>query len=163
MAKSATSLEVRGLDAALEALKKLPQEVVSKKGGPVKLAMAKGARALRKELYDALAMAIAINGADSTGGTLAALKASRKRTSSAINGEKYLVGIVKKEYQNARKIKTNPKMTANLLEYGSKHQPATPWLRPTVAANAQGLVDSVIADLNKRIEKIASKLVKVAR
>ena len=41
-------LEVSGIDGVLDTLKSLPAEVVSKRGGPVKLALAKGARLLRE-------------------------------------------------------------------------------------------------------------------
>jgi membrane carboxypeptidase/penicillin-binding protein PbpC len=49
-------------------------------------------------------------------------------------------------------------MTANLLEYGSKHQPATPWLRPAAQENAQRIVTTVNADLVRRVERLVTKL-----
>jgi len=54
--------------------------------------------------------------------------------------------------------KVSTLMTANLLEWGSKHQSATPWLRPAAQANAQRIVDTVSADLVRRVNLIVKKL-----
>ena len=149
-------LNVTGLDGLLETLKQLPAEVVSKRGGPVKFAMAKGARMLRDAAAVSLAAAIAADGSDSTGETVNALVAQRGKYRG--QGERYVVRVKSKAYVSARKGKTTTIRTGNLLEYGSKQQRATPWLRPAAEANAQRIVDTVNADLVRRVEPIVAKI-----
>lgn len=151
-------LKVTGLDGVLDTLKALPAEVVSKRGGPVKLALAKGARMLRDAAKQRLEQVIAQDGSDTTGATAANLIASRGKYAG--RGEKYLVRMRAKSYINAKGGKTTTSRTGNLLEYGSKHQAATPWLRPAAEANAQRIVDTVNADLVRRVNLIVRKLQK---
>jgi hypothetical protein len=49
-------------------------------------------------------------------------------------------------------------MTANLLEWGSSHQPATPWLRPAVQEHGTEVIDIVTADLLRRLDQTVRKL-----
>ena len=156
MADKFIDLKVTGLDGVLETLKQLPAEIVSKRGGPVKLALAKGARMLRDAAKVAMQQQIDRDGSDSTGETVKALIASRGKYRG--RGEKYVVRVRSKSYISARKGKTTTQRNANLLEYGSKSQPATPWLRPTAEANAQRIVDAVNADLVRRVDLIVKKL-----
>ena len=156
--RTSTGLRVEGLDGVIAVLQSLPAEVVSKKGGPVKLALAKGARMLRDAARLKMAEAIAQNGSDSTGTTLASLVATRGRIGGGLKGEKYLLRVKKRDFINARGIKTSTLMTANLLEYGSKHQPATPWLRPVAQENAQRIVTTVNADMVRRVDLLVNKL-----
>ena len=149
-------LKVTGLDGVLETLQSLPAEIVSKKGGPVKLALAKGARMLRDAAKINLAQAIAQGGEDSTGTTLKNLTTGRGKYSG--KGEMYLVRMKRVSYTNAKKGKTTTTRTGSLLEYGSKDQPATPWLRPAASANAQRIVDTVNEDLVRRVNLIVKKL-----
>ena len=149
-------LKVTGLDGALETLQSLPAEIVSKRGGPVKLALAKGARMLRDAAKLRLAQAIAQDGQDSTGTTLANLVATRGKYAG--NGELYVVRVRSKRYTNAKGGKTTTTRTASLLEYGSKQQTATPWLRPAASANAQRIVDTVNADLVRRVNMVVKQL-----
>lgn len=153
-------LKVTGLDGVLDTLKRLPPEIVSARGGPVKLALAKGARLLRDAAKVQLAQAIAKDGSDSTGTTVKSVIATRGKVGTGFRGEKYLVRVKKLTYTNAKGKKTSTLMTANLLEYGSKHQQATPWLRPAAQANAQRIVDVVSADLVRRINLIVNRLSK---
>jgi hypothetical protein len=49
-------------------------------------------------------------------------------------------------------------MVANLLEYGSSHQPATPWLRPAVTEHGEKVINIVVDDLIKRLDATVRKL-----
>jgi len=151
-------LKVTGMEGVLETLKSLPAEVVSKRGGPVKLSLAKGARMLRDAAKVQLAQSIAINGSDSTGTTVKSVIATRGKVGAGFNGEKYLVRVKNTTFLSASGKKVSTLMTANLLEWGSKHQSATPWLRPAAQANAQRIVDTVSADLVRRVNLIVKKL-----
>lgn len=155
-------MNLQGIDNVLKTLQSLPAEVVSKRGGPVKLALAKGARALRDKARQNLQRSIDIRGSDSTGTTVKAVVASRGKAPTGTKGERQLVRVKQKTFANAHGERTSTRMTANLLEYGSAHQPATPWLRPSVATHGPMVVDIITADLIAQIDKTVKKLAKPA-
>ena len=64
--------------------------------------------------------------------------------------------VKKRDYINADGVRTNPLMTANLPEYGSSHQPATPFARPTVEQNGEATIRIVTEDLVKRVDRSRS-------
>ena len=151
-------LKISGIDGVLNTLQQLPHEVVSKQGGPVKLALAKGARLLRDEARKNMRVAIAEGGQASTGMTEQNVIAKRAKAPFGSKGERYIVTVRKRPFLNAYGIKTNPRMTANLLEYGSVHQPATPWLRPAVQAKGEQVIGVMSDDLVRRVEQVIRKL-----
>lgn len=151
-------VKLTGVDGVLQTLRSLPAEVVSKRGGPVKAALAKGARVIRDQARINMQKSIEINGADTTGTTLKSVIASRGKAPNSGRGERYLVRVKKKTFTNAKGRKTSTLMTANLLEYGSAHQPATPWLRPAFHAKAEEAINVTTKDLADRLQKIVAKL-----
>lgn len=158
-------MKVEGLNGVLETLQSLPSEVVSKRGGPVKLALAKAARVIRDQAKINLKAAIALNGDESTGLLEKNVVVTRGKEPVGTKGERYLVRVRRKAYdgeklgkrQKAGKRVTTHK-TASLLEYGSSHQPATPWLRPAVKQKGQQAIEVFTSDLNRRIEATVKKL-----
>ncbi|MFC3340015.1 HK97-gp10 family putative phage morphogenesis protein [Paracandidimonas soli] len=159
-------MSVRGLDGVLETLQALPAEVVSKKGGPVKLALAKAARVIRAQAVANLTATISsTQDSESTGLLAKNVIVTRGKEPHGTKGERYLVRVRRKAYdgdklgrrQKAGKRVTTHK-TASLKEYGSSHQPATPWLRPAVQQKGQEAIDVFTADLNKRIDATVRKL-----
>lgn len=152
--------KLTGMDGVIETLRSLPSEIVSKRGGPVKLALAKGARKLRDAARANMAQAIAQGGARTTGMTEKSVISSRGKAPRGGNGEKYLVRVKKANFINADGFPTSARMTAQLLEYGSQHQPATPWLRPAAKSNAEAIISLVTQDLNSRLQKIVAQLAK---
>lgn len=158
-------MNVSGLNGVLETLQSLPAEVVSKRGGPVKLALAKGARLIRDQAKVNLKAAIALNGDVSTGLLEENVIASRGKPPFGGKGERYLVRVRRKAYdgdkigkkQKAGKRVTTHK-TASLLEYGSSHQPATPWLRPAVRQKGEQAINVITDDLQRRIGLVVKKL-----
>lgn len=148
-------MTLTGVDGLLKTLKSLPPEIVSKRGGPVKLALAKGARFLRDKAKANLTSQIARNGDESTGLLLQNVIASRGKAPFDAKGERYLVRVKRKSYN---KSKATTLQTANLLEYGSEHQPATPWLRPALNAHGRETINVVVNDLKNRIDKVIAKL-----
>lgn len=145
-------------DGVLAMLRSLPAEVVSKRGGPVKLALAKGARLIRDEAKKNLQASIAQGGDVSTGLLLKNVIASRGKAPTGGKGERYLVRVKRKTYETDGGKPVTTLKTANLLEYGSSHQPATPWLRPAVQAKGQQAVTVIVADLRRRIDLTVKKL-----
>jgi HK97 gp10 family phage protein len=152
------AFKITGLNGVLATLQSLPEEVVSKRGGPVKLSLAKGARYLRDRAKENLRRAIAINGERSTGELEKRVISSRGKKPFGTKGERYLVRVKKRDYINAEGYRTNPLMVANLLEYGSSHQPATPWLRPAVTEHGEKVINIVVDDLIKRLDATVRKL-----
>jgi hypothetical protein len=152
-------MQIHGIDGVLKTLQSLPAEVVSKRGGPVKLSLAKGARFLRDRYKEKLHAAI--QGGKTTRSTGELEKhviSSRGKEPSGGKGERYLVRIKRRDYVNADGVRTNPLMVANLLEYGSSHQPATPFARPTALEHGEEAIRIVTADLVKRLDKAVAKL-----
>ncbi|NYT59430.1 hypothetical protein H0A65_10915 [Alcaligenaceae bacterium] len=158
-------MNVSGLNGVLETLQSLPAEIVSKRGGPVKLSLAKAARVIRDQAKVNLKAAIALNGDVSTGLLEKNVIVTRGKEPIGTKGERYLVRVRRKAYdgdkigrrQKAGKRVTTQK-TASLLEYGSSHQPATPWLRPAVKQKGKEAINVFTEDLNKRIDAVVRKL-----
>lgn len=155
-------MNISGLDGILETLKSLPKEVVSKRGGPVKLALAKGARLIRDEAKKNLRAQIAMDGDESTGLLEKNVIASRGKAPASGKGERYLVRVKRKTYPGRRLrsrdgIATTRK-TAMWLEYGTEDQPATPWLRPAVRNKGQETINVITHDLKRRIDIEVKKL-----
>ena len=150
-------VKLQGMDGALETLQSLPAEVVSKRGGPVKLALAKGARVIRAQAATNLKAAIALNGDVSTGLLEKNLVVSRGKPPMAGKGERYLVRVRRKTYPDRKGKPVTTRKTASLLEYGSSHQSATPWLRPAVQQKGRETINVVTADLKRRIDLIVKK------
>lgn len=151
-------IKLSGADGVLKTLQSLPEEVVSKRGGPVKLALAKGARFLRDKAKENLRAAIALNGDVSTGLLEKNVIASRGKPPTGGKGERYLVRVKRKTYPSKGGKPVTTRATASYLEYGTEAQPATPWLRPAVVQNGEQTINLVIADLTKRIDQTVTKL-----
>lgn len=156
-------VKISGIDGVLATLKALPPEIVSKRGGPVKKALSKGARLLLKKVKANLRQSIAIRGERSTGGLEKRVIASRGKAIIGGNGERYLIRVKKKDYLNADGEITSPLMVANLLEYGSKNQPATPWLRPAVQSEGSVVIDTIKVQLVADIDKTVTSLAKLSK
>ena len=155
-------LKVSGLDGVLETLRQLPPEIVSKGGGPVKLALAKGARMLR----DAIKQAAPVDT-----GTLRDNIVSMRGAMRLGGGERQVVRVMPDygQYANTRHNRRKqqvgklyemggPAYYWRFIEYGTKHQAARPFIRPTGAANAQRVIDAVSSDLVRRVNLIKRKL-----
>ncbi len=151
-------LQIHGIDAVLSTLEALPAEVVSKRGGPVKLALAKGARLLRDQAKDNFRRSVAQGGADSTETTVESIVASRGKAPVGTKGERQLVRVKRRSYINAKGAKTTTLRAAQLMEYGSATQPARPWLRPAVQRRGSQIIDVVSEDLLKRLDQLAKRL-----
>lgn len=158
-------VKVSGLDGVMDTLQKLPAEVASKRGGPVKLALARAARVIRDEARSNL-RAVVGDSEETTGLLEKSVIASRGKAPLEGKGERYLVRVKRAAYdgkklgkrEGAGKRVTTHK-TASLLEYGSSHQPATPWLRPafvTAAPKALSVYETALkAGVDRAVKKLA--------
>ncbi len=145
------------MEGVLDTLHSLPAEVVSKRGGPVKLALAKGARLIRDQAKANLRAQIAKNPNDVSTGLLEQnVIASRGKPPFGSKGERYLVRVRRKGYPGRRGVST--RKTGSLLEWGSSHQPTKPWLRPAVQQKGEAAINVITEDLKRRIEATVRKL-----
>lgn len=154
-------VKLEGLNGVLETLKSLPPEVVSKRGGPVKSALRKGARVIWQQAKTNLE-AVTGNTDDegkqySTGLLLKNLMVTRGKPPFGGKGERYLVRVRRKSYQRKGKS-TTTLATANLLEYGSVKQPMEPWIRPAFQAKAEQAIRVTEAELLRQIDRVVKKL-----
>lgn len=154
-------LKISGIDNVLTMLQQLPREVVSKRGGPVKLALKKGAQFLRNKAATKLTVATANTDDEgarhSTGFLLQNLITSRGKPPASGNGERYLVRVRRKSYPDRTGKSTTTTENASRLEYGTEKQPAEPWIRPAFEENAQAAIDIITNDLLKRVDVLAGK------
>lgn len=154
-------VKLEGLNGVLETLKSLPPEIVSKRGGPVKSALRKGARVIWQQAKSNLEVVTA-NADDegkkySTGLLLKNLVVTRGKPPFGGKGERYLVRVRRKSYQRKGKS-TTTLATANLLEYGSVKQPMEPWIRPAFQAKAEEAIRVTEAELLRQIDRVVKKL-----
>ena len=152
-------MNLSGLDGVLKTLKSLPPEVVSKRGGPVKLALAKGARLLRNEVKKNLRAVI--SSGESTGLLEKNIIASRGKKPTGGNGERYLVRVKRRTYIDRTGKPVTTLKTANILEYGSEKQTAKPFIRPAAVSKAQETINVVTTDLKKRLDKVVKDLARI--
>ncbi len=157
------TLQLSGLDGVLATLQSLPAEVVSKRGGPVKAALRKGALVILKEAKQNLRISVSNNPTYSSGLLEKNLIASRGKAPTGSKGERYLVRVRRKVYpgKSGKSGGGNAVTTlaaANLLEYGSSKQPAEPWLRPAFNSKAQEAIHTVEGELIKGIDRVVAKL-----
>lgn len=162
----ATSGEIRltGLDGVYEMLRSLPAEVVSKRGGPVKTALRKGANVIAKQervnLQAATSNATTDEARESTGLLLKSIVVTRGKPPATGNGERYLVRVKRKTYPRKGGKAVTTLKTAQLLEYGSSKQPAEPWIRPAFQSKAAEAITTTERELASAVERIATKLMR---
>ena len=155
-------VEVKGLAGVLDTLKSLPPEIVSRRGGPVKAALRKGARVIWQQTKANLQVATSNAGDDgkrySTGLLLKNLDVTRGKKPTGTNGERYLVRVRRKSYPDRKGGVVTTLASANLLEYGSQKQAPEPWLRPAFQSKAEQAILTTEAELLKQIDKVVAKL-----
>lgn len=155
-------VNVTGLAGVLDTLKSLPPEIVSRRGGPVKAALRKGARVIWQQAKINLQAATS-NASDegqrySTGLLLKNLVVTRGQKPTGTNGERYLVRVRRKSYPDREGGVVTTLASANLLEYGSQKQPPEPWIRPAFHSKAEQAIKTTEAELLKQIDRVVAKL-----
>lgn len=158
--------KITGVDEVLTALKSLPPELVSKRGGPVKSALRKAAQVIRKQAIanlDSVIGGISVDGeVYSTGLLKQSVVVTRGKPIIGSKGERYLVRVKRKTYPRSdKKRPVTTLKTAHLLEYGasrSLRQVARPWLRPAAIAKKDEAIRTATTELLKEIDKVKRKL-----
>jgi len=162
-------VNLTGLDNVLSTLQKLPQEVVSKRGGIVRQAVFAGARVIRAEARKNLTK-VTSNGrkgnddAVSTGLTAKNIVVRRKNMPNSEKGERALLTVAYKSHPGYKsKFRKKPikfNDIAFMLEYGTSKQRAEPWLRPAFNAKKEQAIDKMRSDLLVKIDRLAKKYLK---
>lgn len=149
---------LHGLDDVLAKLKALPPEIVSKRGGPVKSALRKGAKVIADEAVRNI-RAIVDGGDDDyvSTGLLAKSVVVRRdpQPQKSRANERYRVMLSRKKYPG-RKLGTIA--TGRYLEFGTEKQRPTPWLGPAFMSKRQQALETVVRELNAGIARIVRKL-----
>jgi len=175
-------VKLEGLDGVLKTLQSLPPEVVSKRGGPVRLSLAKGARVLRNEAQKNLRTSIEAPGktkiTNRTGFTEKNVVAMRKDPPVGMKGERFIVTVRPVNHPSARRVKRTSRRSAKskrkvrarkerqvqandiafMFEFGTSQQEPLPWLKPAFLSKASESIEVVRTDLISRVDRIVRKL-----
>lgn len=153
-------MKLQGLDNVLLMLESLPASVVSKRGGPVKSALKKGANLIAKAERQALKATLQDPDDETTGLLQKSIIASRGKPPNSGKGERAMVRIKRRTYTDRKgKVVTTLK-TAQLKEYGSSHQTAEPFIRPAFLQNAEKAIRLVETELPREIDKVVNAVLK---
>lgn len=170
-------VKLQGLDGVLDALRKLPPEVVSARGGPVRRALRKGAVVLRDQAKANVRAIVAEPNKDgrpskSTGALENAIIATRGKPPAGVKGERYKVwlGKVTGRYANTQRNRSKrrvgqsydldpPQFYGKFLEVGTSRMRPHPWLRPAFEAKkgeAMRVIEqSLVRDVNRIVAKLS--------
>lgn len=165
------TVEVQGLAGVLDALRRLPPEIVSKAGGPVKMSLKRAAELLRDEAKANVRRIIDTpnEGGDdlSTGLLLLSIQAKRSRMRGGERGEAFVVAIKRGQRYPQNRQGQKGGITAvqvgRLLEYGTERRQPMPWLRPAFDAKKGAAVQTFVAELTARTQKVIDRVEREAR
>lgn len=169
MGKLQFTTKLHGFDGAYELIRSLPPEIVSKRGGPVKTGLRKGALVIHRQalanLQQVTHNATSKGKVLSTGLVAKNLIVSRGKAPIGGNGERYLVRVKKRPYTGRSGKSTERKAvttvaSAQMLEYGSRTQPAEPWLRPAATSRAADAISTIEKETVAAIGRIVKRLAK---
>jgi HK97 gp10 family phage protein len=155
-------VKLTGLDGVLATLKSLPPEIVSKRGGPVRQALRKGAVVILKAEQANLQASLQNEPRYTTGFLLKNLIVTRGKAPTGGNGERYLVRVRRKTYAGTGKGTGAKAVTtiqvAQLHEYGTAKQPPEPFIRPAFESKAAEAIRTVERELLRSIDRVVRKL-----
>lgn len=161
-------INVRGLKGVLDTLKQLPPELVSKRGGPVRSALRKGAKIIQQQMQANVQAIIDnpnIDGHESK--TIGILKANI--VLAVLNpppgqkGERIGVRVRRKRYPRERMGPGKGKSAQGvgaLLEQGTERRQAYPWAAPAYESKKQEAYAVFERELPAAIDRIVKKLAK---
>lgn len=159
------SVTISGLDEVVRRLKALGAEA-SKRGGPVRAAVRKGAVVIQKEAQANVRRIVAtpnIGGGDESTGLLEKsikpLRAKARR--DGVKGETFIVTVPKRaRYPISKRTPTGVGVATvgKMLEYGTPKRPPMPWMRPAFHAKKGEATKVMAEELLKGIDKLEKKL-----
>lgn len=159
------SVQITGLDDVVRRLKALGAEA-SKRGGPVRAAVRKGAVVIQKEMQANVRRIVAtpnIGGGDESTGLLEKsikpLRAKARR--DGVKGETFIVTVPKRARYPVDKRTPSGIGVATvgkMLEYGTPKRRPMPWARPAFHAKKGEAVREMTDELLKGIDKLERKV-----
>ena len=153
------TVEISGLKGVLDTLTSLPQEVVFKRGSPVKLALKRGAQVIRDEEKARLrALQNEMGRNDVTGLIEKNLIATRGKPPTEFKGERYVVRIKKKLYVGRKGEAVSTLKSAQIFEYGSEKQPARSFIRTAFQAKAEEAINVIAENLIARVNRMVKDM-----
>jgi len=139
----------------LNLLKQLPREVVSKRGGPVRAALRKGAVLIQNQVKQNL-----VGGLDPEA-TMLLLKSvvvTRGKEPTSGRGERYLVRIKRATYLRGNGKPVTTLKSAQIKEYGSEKQAAEPFIVPAFKSKAREAIEVTVKSLVTSVDAIVKRL-----
>jgi HK97 gp10 family phage protein len=172
-------VRVLGLTGVLDALRQLPQEVVSKGGGIIRPALRKGGLVLLKQAQENVQRIVDEVNKDgrmvSTGLAKKSLRVKRVKPLNGQNGEAFIVAVKTATYdgrQFNRKNKSGKKSGKSvalrtndvlfMLEAGTETRRPMPWMRPAFDSKKDQALATFVAEAAKGLERVQKKLDKIA-
>ena len=153
------TVQISGLKGVLDTLTSLPQEVVFKRGSPVKLALKRGAQIIRDEEKVRLrALQNQMGRNDVTGLIEKNLIATRGKPPTEFKGERYVVRIKKKLYVGRKGEAVSTLKSAQIFEYGSEKQPVRSFIRTAFQAKAEEAINVVSENLIARVNRMVKDM-----
>ena len=159
------SVRIEGLDDVLRRLRSLGAEA-SKRGGPVRAAVRKGAVVIQKEMQANIRRIVATpnkgGGDESTGVLEKSIKPMRaKARRDGTKGETFMVGPNKRaRYPISKRTPSGIGVATvgKMLEYGTPKRQPMPWARPAFHAKKDEAAKVMTDEVLKGIEKLEQKL-----
>lgn len=156
---------LKGLDNVLRQLQNLPPEIVSKRGGPVKSGLRKGALVVRDEWKRRIQAIIDTPNkggvpSKSTGLLKQSIIATRNSKPHLLGAnEAYRVRIKGKvRYPRSRGKNVTPYGVGSMLERGTERRPPMPWATPGYFASRDAALAVAVDEMNKRIAAVIRKM-----
>lgn len=155
------TVKIQGLEGVMKALKELPPELVSRRGGPVRTALRNASKILVEEAkanVQRIIDAPNIDGMPTKSiGHLQANIITVRDSKMRARGERYYVRVRRKRYPDNRTTKTATGVGA-LLEHGTERRRPMPWLRPAFDAKKNEVVQFFPREINRQLDRITKKL-----
>lgn len=145
----------------MDTLRSLPPEIVSKGGGPVRMALRKAAVVLQRQVKENLQVIIDTPniGADrSTGLTSQNVVVSRGRYNPNAKGERVTVRVRNKKFPETLGRGNTTAANARRLEYGTEKRAPMPFIRPAFESKKQQALDTFVIEIKNRIAAVVRKL-----
>lgn len=163
-------VEILGLTGVLDALKSLPPEIVSKRGGPVRQSLRVAANLLRDDAKRNVRRIIDEPNQDndnrSTGLLLLSIQAKRSKMRPGVNGEAFVVGVRRGQFypgwRQGKREKVSAVQVGRQLEYGTEKRKPMPWLRPAFDAKGGAALATFVAEMQKRTQVAIKKAERMA-
>jgi HK97 gp10 family phage protein len=155
---------VSGLEGILDTLKALPPEIVSKRGGPVRVALRKAAIVVQNEAKDNVQRIIDapnVGGRrESSGNLKKAIIVSRKKPRGGLKGEFYALRV-RRGAKNPRGVTANK--YGGILEFGYEGVSAKPWLRTAFETKKQEALDTFVSEMKRGLGNAVKRARRLAR